>query len=412
MSRLFESINKYWHYSATDLCAVGTAGERSEQWSKTFQLLLSANESVSSPTAWEFKSLAQSAAELACSDEIELPRPNDRKIDVALQMADRIGWHLRAFLTFAPEGLRFFVKDKDGFREGTDSDPDWHYVHLMVERGGFEGIRDVAVPSWAENLYIGFENERRWKAIWCDLPDTNREGYTFAWHARRRALNWLCADGGESNLLQLGGQSYPAELRAATEAFKDGLHATKLRPLIDIWPLVRDRLEIDGFQAIDVIEHIIQDERLTLYCPDENSGLYFAIRGELEALDRMGELGVSDYAQAVANRHDPLPGAVPPDDLRVTHADFEKLMAAVDAIVGPKAIEQHASSDYPPELRAAIEAFEAVSRDPAATAKQTPKAALAAWLAEYKPELSGNARDRIATVANWQPQGGAPKTPG
>ena len=68
--------------------------------------------------------------------------------------------------------------------------------------------------------------------------------------------------------------------------------------------------------------------------------------------------------------------------------------------------------NYPAELRAAIEAFDAVSRDPAATAKRNPKGALSAWLEKHKPELSSNARERIATVANWQPQGGAPKTPG
>lgn len=67
---------------------------------------------------------------------------------------------------------------------------------------------------------------------------------------------------------------------------------------------------------------------------------------------------------------------------------------------------------YPDELRAAIEAFNAVHGDPSTTAKRSPKAALAAWLKTNKPELSANARERIATVANWQPTGGAPKTPG
>ena len=67
---------------------------------------------------------------------------------------------------------------------------------------------------------------------------------------------------------------------------------------------------------------------------------------------------------------------------------------------------------YPDELRVAIEAFQAVSADPSATKTQTPKAALTAWLEKNKPELSANARERIATVANWQPQGGAPRTPG
>jgi hypothetical protein len=68
--------------------------------------------------------------------------------------------------------------------------------------------------------------------------------------------------------------------------------------------------------------------------------------------------------------------------------------------------------DYPEELRAAIEAFLAVHRDTAATMRKTPKAALLAWLETNKPALSVNARERIATVANWQPSGGAPKTPG
>ena len=67
---------------------------------------------------------------------------------------------------------------------------------------------------------------------------------------------------------------------------------------------------------------------------------------------------------------------------------------------------------YPDELRAAIEAFDAVRDDPRATAGKHPKQALEDWLAVNKPELSGNARGRIASVANWQPGGGAPKTPG
>ena len=75
----------------------------------------------------------------------------------------------------------------------------------------------------------------------------------------------------------------------------------------------------------------------------------------------------------------------------------------------------HHSSDYlryPEELRAAIEAFEAIKGDPTATAGRTPKAALLRWLVSNKPELSGHARQRVASVANWLPAGGAPKTPG
>jgi hypothetical protein len=70
-------------------------------------------------------------------------------------------------------------------------------------------------------------------------------------------------------------------------------------------------------------------------------------------------------------------------------------------------------SRYPPELRAAIEVFAAVRDDMKALAGRHPKQALRAWLdANKAAELSENARDRIATVANWQQVGGAPKTPG
>lgn len=66
---------------------------------------------------------------------------------------------------------------------------------------------------------------------------------------------------------------------------------------------------------------------------------------------------------------------------------------------------------YPPELAAAIEAFHAVRNDTHALSGTSPKQALCTWLDTNKPELSKKAQERIATVANWQPFGGAPKTP-
>lgn len=71
-----------------------------------------------------------------------------------------------------------------------------------------------------------------------------------------------------------------------------------------------------------------------------------------------------------------------------------------------------ALTHYPGELQAAIDAFNAVHGNDAALRGKSPRQALSAWLSDNCPELSSKARDRIATVANWEPGGGAPKTPG
>jgi len=75
------------------------------------------------------------------------------------------------------------------------------------------------------------------------------------------------------------------------------------------------------------------------------------------------------------------------------------------------------NSRYAPKLAAAVRAWEAVT-DPGG---KHPKQALAKWLRENavefgltddegKPNETGI--EEAAKVANWQPGGGAPKTPG
>lgn len=66
---------------------------------------------------------------------------------------------------------------------------------------------------------------------------------------------------------------------------------------------------------------------------------------------------------------------------------------------------------YTEELQAAIDAYEAVRGNPAALERTTPKRALLAWLEENRANLGSKARERIATMCNWEPQGGAPQTP-
>lgn len=96
-----------------------------------------------------------------------------------------------------------------------------------------------------------------------------------------------------------------------------------------------------------------------------------------------------------------------PDQFPRATSDNDLQIAFIDPDMGNVQVK----SSYPEELRVAIEAFEAVSSDPTATTGKSPKAALAEWLATNKPSLSEKARERIATVANWKREGGAPQTP-
>ena len=75
------------------------------------------------------------------------------------------------------------------------------------------------------------------------------------------------------------------------------------------------------------------------------------------------------------------------------------------------------NSRYAPKLAAAVRAWQAVT-DPAG---KHPKQALLKWLREHSAEFGLSDEDgkpndtgieEVAKVANWQPGGGAPKTPG
>jgi hypothetical protein len=75
------------------------------------------------------------------------------------------------------------------------------------------------------------------------------------------------------------------------------------------------------------------------------------------------------------------------------------------------------NSRYAPKLAAAIKAWQAVTEP----GKVSPKQALTKWLREHASEFSlsddegkpnETGIEEVAKVANWQPGGGAPKTPG
>jgi hypothetical protein len=64
------------------------------------------------------------------------------------------------------------------------------------------------------------------------------------------------------------------------------------------------------------------------------------------------------------------------------------------------------SPTYPPELDAALRAWHEVSTT---EGKGKPKARIRAWL-DSNTDLSNEAKERIATVANWDKVGGASRT--
>ena len=61
---------------------------------------------------------------------------------------------------------------------------------------------------------------------------------------------------------------------------------------------------------------------------------------------------------------------------------------------------------YCPELVIAIEAWQKV----VPKEKRSPKQSIAAWLDDNHPNLSTKAKERIVTMVNWKPRGGAPKS--
>jgi len=186
-------------------------------------------------------------------------------------------------------------------------------------------------------------------------------------------------------------------------------HRDKLKPITDTWPTVRDILGVRGFDAISFVENSFLEMGLALYLPDADTGLYKqdSENGKYH-LDR---LGVCDEAHRFANEGKADFGGW--TNLRITPADFERIISRATGIARnePDAASIHGNNGYPDELRAAIEAFEAVRADHTLLCGRSPKTVLAEWLEKHKPELSASARDRIATVANWQREGGAPRTP-
>jgi len=89
-----------------------------------------------------------------------------------------------------------------------------------------------------------------------------------------------------------------------------------------------------------------------------------------------------------------------------------------DGVLEPDYLDPN-STRYAPKLAAAIRAWEAMS-NPTRLEGRSPKQALSKWLREHAAEYGLTGEDgspndtgieEVAKVANWQPTGGAPRTP-
>jgi len=228
------------------------------------------------------------------------------------------------------------------------------------------------------------------------------------------------------------------ELIVAGHAYTDKVERTRtspvlaknLSPLPTVWAAVRDILGFCAMDAIGFVEERILEMQPPLYTDEGHTdalprafllGWEFGPFGSLNG-QRLSKASVDNFASWWGN--DKPKYMEEPDDGAALHLylsppDADALVNAAKAVAGAKPLslgaattDAHAVQLYPDELRAAVEAFEAVRDDANALRGVTPKTALLAWLSEHKPELSNGARERIATVANWQPGGGAPRTPG
>ena len=133
-------------------------------------------------------------------------------------------------------------------------------------------------------------------------------------------------------------------------------------------------------------------------------------RGELEV--RVHMEGTSHgFREVISKRNESDDLSVEVDrEALATWADKNQLSHGWNTSCQPTQFEL---SRFPREMRIAIEAHEAVRHDLAALRGKSPKQALLNWLkTNYSDaDLSESARERIAVIANWASEGGAPRTP-
>ena len=102
---------------------------------------------------------------------------------------------------------------------------------------------------------------------------------------------------------------------------------------------------------------------------------------------------------------DPLSAEVSADSL----ARWADANGLAHAWMRPQALLDGDFERFPAQLKLAIKAFNAVFGSD--LGGKTPKQALVAWVSKNTEGLSEPEKNRIAQIANWQPEGGVGRTP-
>ncbi len=191
---------------------------------------------------------------------------------------------------------------------------------------------------------------------------------------------------------------------------------SNLRKAADVWVEVQEILGVERSRAAAFVERVFNEMDLELYLDDELLGLWFPREDRDAKQQRMSELSTSDFA---LGSDDDAAGWA---NWRLHPADCDLILNQARSIAG-RGVRSEALDfldpnhpRYAPKLAAAVSAWLAVESSKGVS----PKQAIAKWLREHaeafglsdangKPNETGI--EEVAKVANWQPSGGAPKTP-
>lgn len=194
---------------------------------------------------------------------------------------------------------------------------------------------------------------------------------------------------------------------------------------IDYWRL-RDELTVTEAVLLIIGMDPSTAEDMSVWRPEERPNGYDATMGALVSALKKSDVdgAISPYTKTRGNDSDVFEGTVDPDRSTVrvesvrkflvgrglTSAFFQNQSTASPEYLNPR------NPRYAPKLAAAVLAWQA-----AVDVKgRSPKQALEHWLREHAADFGLSDKDgkpnetginETAKVANWQPGGGAPKTP-